>query len=338
MKRCIELASNGIGRTHPNPMVGSVIVENGEIIGEGWHHKAGEPHAEVNAIASVQDKSRLQTATIYVNLEPCAHYGKTPPCSLKIIEVGIPKVVIGTVDPHSAVAGKGIEMLQEKGIDVEVNVLRDECLELNRAFFTYHQYKRPYITLKFAQSADGFIAPDPKNRNPNQPAWITGELSKQRVHKLRAEVDAILVGGKTVVMDNPSLTTRLWPGTNPQRIVWTNRPIDGRNKVMNDGEPTWVVGPNASDYGYSAPVEGWNTHTAMELAHELFERQIVRLLVEGGSNTIQRFLEDELWDEAFVLTGKNAFEEGTPAPELKDAKLVDTYWVDGDLWQRYIRA
>lgn len=318
-------------------MVGSVVVCEGKIIGEGWHHKAGEPHAEVNAIESVQDKSKLVNSTIYVNLEPCSHYGRTPPCALRIIEEGIPNVVVGCVDPHSAVAGKGIEMLREKGIQVEVGVLLDKCEEINRPFFTYHRAKRPFVTLKMAVSNDGYIAPDPDQRTPDQPAWITGLPSKQKVHKLRSEVDAILVGGKSVIMDNPSLTTRLWAGKNPQRIIWTNRPIDHKHTVMNDGESTWIVGPSASMYGYESPIESWDVHTVSELLFELYERNIVHLLVEGGAKTLAKFIESENWDQAYILRGKVRFESGTPAPALKSASLMSEQTVGEDLWQRFER-
>lgn len=338
MRRCLELASLGRGRTFPNPMVGSVIVHDNVIIGEGWHHKAGKPHAEVNAIESVRDKSLLKHSTLYVSLEPCSHFGKTPPCALRIIEEEIPKVVVATTDPHSAVAGKGIQMLRDKGIDVTVGILEKEAQELNVVFFTNHLHKRPYVTLKMAVSSDGFIAPDPAERNPNEPAWITGYRSKQKVHKLRSEVDAILVGGKTIVMDNPSLTTRLWPGNDPQRVVWTNRPIDSRNIVMRDGKPTWIVGPNAKDYGYPSPIEAWNTHSAMELLQSLYQRGICHLLVEGGAATIQRFLEDEVWDEAFILKGKVAFGSGTHAPVLNPFQFIEESQVDQDLWQRFRRT
>ncbi|NVK26650.1 MAG: bifunctional diaminohydroxyphosphoribosylaminopyrimidine deaminase/5-amino-6-(5-phosphoribosylamino)uracil reductase RibD [Flavobacteriia bacterium] len=337
MQRCLELAALGRGKTSPNPMVGSVIVENGEIIGEGWHHRAGEPHAEVNAINSVKDRTRLTTATLYVNLEPCAHYGKTPPCALRIIEEKIPQVVIGTRDPHSAVAGKGIEMMRAKGIHVEEGILTDACSELNKAFFTFHKHKRPFITLKFAKTNDGFLAPENENREAGEPAWITGEESKQRVHKLRAEVDAILVGGRTVAMDNPSLTTRLWPGKNPQRIIWTNRPIDAKSIVMSDGNPTWVIGLNAAQHGYSHPVEAWNASSIIELVHSLFKRNITHLLVEGGKQTLNQFISEDLWDEAFVLTGQAEFKSGLKAPEINNAKLDSREMVGGDTWQRFIR-
>lgn len=337
MRRCLELAALGRGNTSPNPMVGSVIVENGEIIGEGWHHKAGEPHAEVNAINSVVDRSRLVNATIYVNLEPCAHFGRTPPCALRIIEECIPHVVIGTRDPHSAVAGKGIEMMKDKGIRVEEGFLSDECTELNKAFFTFHSAERPYVTLKYAQSSDGFIAPDPDRRSAGEPAWITGVESKQRVHRLRAEVDAILVGGRTVSLDNPSLTTRLWPGSNPQRVVWANRPVDSKSKVISDGLSTWIVGRNADQHGYSEPVEAWNASSVIELLHGLHERNITHLLVEGGAQTLNQFVAENLWDEAFLLVGPTEFTSGTPAPQLSNAKLEWEEQVGADNWKRFTR-
>lgn len=337
MRRCLELAGLGEGYTHPNPMVGSVIVEGGEVIGEGWHRRAGEPHAEVNAIDSVKDRSRLKSATLYVNLEPCSHFGRTPPCSDRIIAEGIPNVVIGTTDPHVAVAGKGIEKLRESGVTVIQDILKEECLRINRAFFTYHREKRPYVTLKWARSADEFIAPEEHNRVPGEPSWITGHRSKQLVHRLRAQADAILVGGKTVVADDPGLTTRLWPGNDPQRIIWTQRPIDQKNKVMKDGHSTWVVGPHAADYGYSEPIEGWNSFTAIELLHELFEKGIVHLMVEGGAKTIERFTAEDLWDEAYILTGSREFGTGIESPSLRNAVLRETHSVEGDLWQRFTR-
>lgn len=338
MQRCIELAQLGQGYTHPNPMVGSVIVESGEIIGEGWHRKAGTPHAEVHAIDSVQDKSRLANATIYVSLEPCAHHGKTPPCANRIVQEGIPHVVVGTLDPHSVVSGKGVEILEKAGVSVVVGVLENECQALNRAFFTFHNEKRPFVTLKWARSADGYLAPSPEARESGIPAWITGSRSKQMVHKLRASVDGILVGGRTVVDDNPSLTTRLWPGTDPQRIVWTSRPIDSQATIMSDGLPTWVIGPNASDYGYSAPIEAWNALSAVELLHQLYERGIMHLLIEGGAKTIEKFTKDELWDEAYILTGTTVFGSGTPSPDLHHAKIIDSHWVEDDLWQRFVHV
>lgn len=335
MQRCLELAKNGQGSTHPNPMVGSVILENGEIIGEGWHKKPGTSHAEVVAIESVKDKSRLKSATIYVNLEPCAHFGKTPPCALRIIQEGIPHVVIGTKDPHEVVGGKGIQLLKEAGIKVEEGFLTKACEHLNRAFFTFHRKQRPYITLKWAQSADGFIAPLNETRRPDQPHWITGAKTKQRVHKIRSEVDGILVGGNTIVMDNPSLTNRFWSGVDPIRIVWTKHPLDGQYEVMKDGKTTWIVGPNASEYGYETPIEAWNAKSVIEIIAGLYKRGVVHLLVEGGTKTLMAFIQDDLWDEAFMLTGSVQFQNGIPAPTLTNAIAKDRFKVENDDWQRF---
>ena len=227
INRCIQLAKNGLGTTYPNPMVGSVIVYNDEIIGEGWHQKAGESHAEVNAINSVKDKSLLSKSTIYVSLEPCSHFGKTPPCCDLIIKNNIPNVVIGTVDPFAKVAGNGIKKLLEAGKNVTIGILEDECNDLNKRFFTFHTKKRPYIILKWAESADGFIAPSSKDKK--EPVWITNEISRQLVHKWRSEEQAILVGTQTVLDDNPSLTTRDWFGKNPIRIV-----LDQNNKISKE--------------------------------------------------------------------------------------------------------
>ena len=217
MARCIQLAKNGLGTTYPNPLVGSVIVYNGKIIGEGWHKKAGEAHAEVNAINSVKDKTLLAKSTIYVSLEPCSHYGKTPPCADLIAYHKIPNVIIGTIDPFAKVAGNGLKKLMEAGSKITLGVLEKECKELNKRFFTFHEKKRPYIILKWAETQDGFIAP--LEQESGKPFWITSPESKKRVHKWRTEEAAILVGTKTVELDNPSLTARLWKGEQPLRVV-----------------------------------------------------------------------------------------------------------------------
>jgi diaminohydroxyphosphoribosylaminopyrimidine deaminase / 5-amino-6-(5-phosphoribosylamino)uracil reductase len=227
IKRCIELAKNGLGTTYPNPLVGSVIVYNEEIIGEGWHRKSGEPHAEVNAINSVKDKSLLSKSTIYVSLEPCSHFGKTPPCCDLIIANKIPNVVIGTIDPFAKVSGSGIKKLIEAGKNVTIGILEDECKELNKRFFTFHTKKRPYIILKWAESSAGFIAPIFKEKQ--EPIWITNSFSRQLVHKWRSEEQAILVGTQTVLDDNPKLNTRDWNGQNPIRII-----LDRTGKISED--------------------------------------------------------------------------------------------------------
>src|SRR5699024_7490427 len=217
MKRCLQLAENGLGTTYPNPLVGCVIVWKDHIIGEGWHRKSGEPHAEVNAINSVKDKSKLREATLYVNLEPCSHYGKTPPCSDLIIEKELKRVVVGSTDPNPKVAGRGIAKLRQAGIEVATNCLETESQYLNRRFFTFQQQKRPYIILKWAQTRDGFIAPE--TQTSGKPFWITNPYSKQLVHKWRSEEEGILVGRKTAIKDNPQLNVRLWTGQNPTRVL-----------------------------------------------------------------------------------------------------------------------
>lgn len=222
MQRCLQLAQNGLGTTYPNPLVGSVIVsDQGNILGEGWHIKSGEPHAEVNAVVDAEQKGcggdAFAKATLYVNLEPCSHTGKTPPCASMIVEKGFKKVVVGTLDPHDKVAGKGITLLRNAGIEVTVGILEDECNQLNKRFFTYHKEQRPFIILKWAGTADGFIAPAVKNEQ--KPVWITNEYSRQLSHKLRTEEQAILVGARTVIDDNPSLTCRDWNGTHPIRVI-----------------------------------------------------------------------------------------------------------------------
>ena len=219
MMRCIELAKKGLGTTYPNPLVGCVIVHDNSIIGEGWHKAAGHPHAEVNAINSVKEHSLLREADLYVNLEPCCHFGKTPPCTDLIIEKGIKSIIVGSLDPNPKVSGNGIANLEGSGARVIHGVLKKECDRLNKRFFTYHQKERPYIILKWAQSKDDYIAPDKNKRIAYEPYWISNKHSRQLAHKWRAEEQAILVGTQTVIDDDPSLTTREWNGSSPVRIV-----------------------------------------------------------------------------------------------------------------------
>ena len=314
--RCIELAKNGFGTTYPNPMVGSVIVYNGQIIGEGWHKKAGEPHAEVNAIRSVKDRSLLDKATIYVSLEPCSHFGKTPPCCDLIIENKIPNVVIGTVDSNIKVAGNGIKRLREAGANVIVGVLEDECYELNQRFFTFHEKKRPFIILKWAQTKDGFIAPLEKKEQ--KPVWITNSYSRQLVHKWRTEEQAILVGTQTVIDDNPQLNARDWDGNNPIRIV-----IDQNNRIpitsyVFDNQTKTILFSNnktlVSSENCIFEVIEFQQNIAQQIIDKLYEHQIQSLIVEGGAQTLQTFIEANLWDEARIFTGNIEFENGIKAP------------------------
>lgn len=318
IRRCIELAKNGLGTTYPNPMVGSVIVCEGKIIGEGWHKKSGEPHAEVNAVNAVKDKSLLKKSTIYVSLEPCSHFGKTPPCCNLIIENVIPNVVIGTVDPNIKVAGNGIKKLTEAGINVTVGILETECYELNKRFFTFHQKKRPYIILKWAESQDGFIAPSKNSRTEQKPVWITNEFSRQLVHKWRSEEQAILVGTQTVIDDNPKLDVRDWTGNNPVRIVLDqNNRIPKDSQIFNNQTKTIVFSKSTALISKEkANFEGidFGQNTASQIIHALYKHHIQSVIIEGGQQTLQTFIGENLWDEARIFVGNNSFEKGIKAP------------------------
>ena len=282
MQRCIQLAANGIQGARPNPMVGAVIVANGRIIGEGYHVRCGEGHAEVNAFASVspEDEALLKDATIYVSLEPCSHYGKTPPCADLIIKKGVRRVVVGTIDPFAEVQGRGIKKLKDAGIEVTVGVLEKECQWLNRRFFTYHREHRPYIILKWAQTANGYIDDHFK------PLQISNEQTQMLSHQLRAEEDAILVGHTTYDRDQPQLTVRHWHGPNPKRIVLTHdRPI-------------------------------------IQLMDDLYQHEIQSLIVEGGRQTHESFIEAGLWDEIRVETAPITVSNSTPASKLPAEVLL----------------
>ena len=349
IKRCIQIAENGLGTTAPNPMVGCVIVHNNIIIGEGFTSPFGGSHAEVNAISSVNDKSLLNEATLYVTLEPCSHFGKTPPCVDAIIQFKIPKIVIGTIDTHSKVAGKGIEKLKEAGCEVIVAVLENEVKAHHKRFFTFHNKKRPYIILKWAESSDGFIAP--KTRNEIKPVWITNELSRQLVHKWRTEEQAILVGTNTVIDDNPSLTIRDWTGKNPVRVVIdkdlklasTYKVFEEsaevivfcnendkfpKHDVLNEG---WSIHPPIPElYSGSFAIIDWHSKSniAQQICDNLFKFNINSIIIEGGRQTLQTFIDENLWDEARVFTGTTSFFEGTKAPHfsgtlISEEKIID---------------
>lgn len=318
MKRCIELAKNGLGTTYPNPLVGSVIVHDDKIIGEGWHKKAGEAHAEVNAVNSVKDKSLLKEATIYVSLEPCSHYGKTPPCCDLIIANEIPNVVIGTIDPFSKVAGNGIKKLIESDKNVTVGILDDECNELNKRFFTFHQKERPYIILKWAETADGFIAP--LSKEEKAPIWITNQYSRQLVHKWRTEEQAILVGTNTVLDDNPKLDARDFLGNNPVRIV-----VDKSGKISekyhvkdNSQKTIFITESEKFETTENCIYENviFDKSLAQTIIPILYRHDIQSVIIEGGAKTLQSFIDANLWDEARVFTGQIKFQNGTTAPKL----------------------
>ncbi len=302
MRRCLQLAANGIQGARPNPMVGAVIVvpdgsETGRIIGEGYHVRCGEGHAEVNAFASVrtEDEPLLKDATIYVSLEPCAHYGKTPPCAELIVRKGVRRVVVGCIDPFAQVQGRGVEMIRQAGIEVTVGVLEQECQWLNHRFFTYHSKKRPYIILKWAQTANGFID------DHGHALQISNEQTRMLSHQLRAEEDAILVGHMTEIREHPQLTVRHWHGSNPKRVVLTHdRPLD-------------------------------------QLMDDLYQHDVQSLIVEGGRQTHEAFIAAGLWDEIRVETAPMTVSDGTRAPQLPaDVAVVESKYYDGNLVVRYM--
>ncbi len=332
IKRCNELALQGLGNTSPNPLVGSVIVYNNKIIGEGYHKEYGKSHAEVNAIESVRDKSLLKKSTLYVNLEPCSHYGNTPPCADRIVKEGIPEVVIGTKDTSSKVSGKGISILKEGKCKVKVGVLEEQCREINRRFFTFFERKRPYLILKWAQTIDGFIDKKRNADDPIQPNWITNQLSKQLVHKWRTEEAGILVGKNTAVMDNPQLTSREWKGKNPTRFLIyedLNPPVSLR--LINDEFPLTVFRESQKTDKTSQKKDrnkefidmDFGQDTEEQILEIIRDKKINSLIIEGGRQTLQKFIDKNLWDEARVFIGKKIFTEGIKAPEINSKKLLN---------------
>lgn len=316
IRRCIQLARNGMRNAAPNPMVGAVIVHNDRIIGEGYHARCGEGHAEVNAIRSVKDESLLQESTIYVSLEPCSHYGKTPPCADLIIRKGIPRVVVGCVDPFSLVSGRGIQKLKDAGIDVKVGVLEAECRQLIKRFVTFNTQQRPYITLKWAESADGFID---INREEGQPVVLSTPITSMYVHKQRAEHHAILVGRKTALLDNPSLTTRNWYGKNPVRLVIDKElTLSTSLKLFDGSAPTWIF--TAQDKASTSQVIyfklDFSRSILPQILQKLYENKLQALLVEGGSRLLQSFIDEGLWDEIYTEHSAKVLENGVKEPVI----------------------
>ncbi len=330
--RCIELAKLGVGNVAPNPMVGCVIVYNGKIIGEGYHEKHGEPHAEVNAINSVANPTLLKESTLFVTLEPCAHFGLTPPCSDLIIANKIPKVVIGTTDPFAEVAGKGIEKMEKAGIEVEVGVLEKECRELNKRFFTFHEKKRPYIILKWAQTHDGFIDIERTEKEFGEPTWITGNKALLRVHKMRAEEDAIIVGTKTAEKDNPSLTVRHCPGKNPIRVVLDNNLRLSKNLNLFDGTVKTIVlnSIKNEEIGNILFVKiDFDLEIIPQILKNLYNQKILSVIVEGGKQLTESFINANLWDEAYQFIGNKLFRNGIKAPQIS-GNIVTSEILDSD--------
>ena len=323
MKRALELASKGLGHVAPNPMVGCVIVCDGKVIAEGFHEQYGSAHAEPNAIKQVSDEL-LKQSTLYVTLEPCSHFGKTPPCADLIINKGIKKIVVGNLDTNPLVSGKGIQKLKDAGIEVEYGILDKECRALNKRFFTFHEKKRPFVILKWAQTQDGFISrwPLPELKEDN---WITGKESKELVHQWRAQEQAILIGYNTLINDNPLLTTRLASGKNPIRLV-LSRTIDLPTdlNVFNDDAKTIILNPLQDEIKNNIEFVkiNWNKK-AQEVLDYCFKNNISSIIVEGGTNTIYNFMNINAWDEAQVFVNPaKKFEHGISAPEINLKKIT----------------
>ncbi len=337
MRRCLELAKLGIGTTAPNPMVGSVIVYEGKIIGEGYHKKCGEAHAEVNAINSVKNPELLEKATLYVNLEPCAHHGKTPPCSDLIVRKKIPRVVIGCVDSFAKVAGKGIEKLKKGGCDVTLGVLEKESRWLNRRFFTFHEKKRPYIILKWAETKDGFIDKKRKSEETVEQNWITNQLSKKLVHKWRTEEAAFMVGRKTVKKDNPQLTVRDWVGRNPVRIVLDQKlKLSKDLKIFDNQSNTLIFNAKKEeqkDNLHYLKID-YEKDVLAQLMQRLYDLEIQSVVVEGGEQLLSGFIKKNLWDEARIFVGNKYFKAGVRAPDFNFVP-EEEIWLEDTLLKIY---
>ena len=335
IEKCITLARKGNLNVSPNPMVGCIIVYNDEIIGEGYHQEYGKSHAEVNAIETVKDKSLLNKSTLYVNLEPCCHHGKTPPCTDLIIKHNFSKVVIGCIDPFSEVSGKGIKKLEDNSIEVVLGVLDEKCKDLNRRFFYFHKYKRPYIILKWAKSKDNYIAPI----NQEKPFWMTCEKSKKLVHNWRAEEDAILVGRKTVVADNPSLTVRMCEGKNPIRIIIDKElSLDKKSNVFDDQSETIVFNNiKTAIIDKRTYLKADFNNLNQDILKQLYNRDILSLIIEGGAFTINSFIENGLYDEIRVFTTNKVLENGIKSPNIPEIKNSKKITINNDKLEIYIR-
>ena len=333
----MQIARNGIGTTRPNPSVGAVIVYQNKIIGEGFTSPHGENHAEVNAINAVENKSLLKEATIFVTLEPCSHFGKTPPCADLIVKHQLKQVVIGCLDSNSLVAGKGVSHLENAGINVIVGVLETECRMHHKRFFKVQENKRPYIILKWAETNDGFVAPITKNEI--KPIFISNTYSQQLVHKLRSAEHAILVGTKTVLADNPKLNIRSWSGENPIRVVLDNTLRIPKNSNILDGSTKTIIITSAKDKNIVSSKNlifeeiDFSKNIAKQVCEVLSKYQIQSLIVEGGTQTLQTFIDEKLWDEAMVFVGNTSFVKGVKSPII--TKEFKEEFLESDVLKRY---
>ena len=328
MARCIQIATNGLGKTYPNPFVGSVIVHQNQIIGEGFTSEYGGPHAEVNAINSVKNPELLKESTLYVTLEPCSHFGKTPPCADLIITSEIPRVVIGMLDPFAKVNGQGYLRLLKNGVDVTLNVMQKECLELNKRFITFHEKKRPYIILKWAQTEDGYMGRDDIQK------WITNQYTKQLVHKWRTEEQAILVGKNTALIDNPQLNSRLWSGNNPIRIVIDkNMAIPTNFHLFDQSQPTIIFNSLVENKEENLDIVklDFSNKVLPQIIDYLYQQNIQSIIIEGGSDTIQYFIDANIWDEARVLSSDSIWNEGILAPRIRGTRIAKHRFLNDEL-------
>lgn len=330
MQRALDLAKLGKGAVSPNPMVGCVIVHEDKIIGEGYHKKHGEAHAEVNAIASIKNESLLPESTIYVTLEPCAHFGKTPPCADLIISKKIKHIIIACLDPYEKVAGKGIQKLIQSGADVKVGTLEKEARELNERFFTSVQKQRPYVILKWAQTDDGFVAKENFDSK-----WITNDYSRQLVHKWRTEEDAILVGKNTALHDNPSLTVRDWKGRNPVRVLLdTNLEVSKKSKLLNEEATTIIFNSIKNEENGNVKWLKVDLNNPLNILQKLHQLSIQSIIIEGGAQTLNSFIDQNCWDEIRVFIAPKSFGKGIEAPNTLGA-LIHTETIFGDQLKIY---
>jgi diaminohydroxyphosphoribosylaminopyrimidine deaminase/5-amino-6-(5-phosphoribosylamino)uracil reductase len=326
MQRCFQLALNGLGNVAPNPLVGAVIVHDGNIIGEGFHAVYGQPHAEVMAIRNCKQPELLADSTMYVSLEPCSHFGKTPPCADLILEKKIPNVVVCNLDPFPAVAGRGIQKLRDAGVNVLTGVLAEEGEKLNRRFFAFHRNKRPFVILKWAQSVDGFI-----DGFDEKPVKITSPLTDQKVHQWRTEETGIFVGYNTALKDNPKLTARLFSGNNPQRIVWDPKlELPTSHHLFSDGKPTIIFNNEKEEEENNLTYLKIEHNNMQGMLQKLYEQNIQSVIVEGGAKTLQQFIDMEWWDEARIITGNISIGNGVLAPKLLHGILFDTAQSEND--------
>lgn len=331
MYRALELAQQGSGHTSPNPMVGAVVVHDGKIIGEGFHRCCGEGHAEVNAIASVKDQSLLPQCTIYVTLEPCSHYGKTPPCAKLLIDCGIKRVVIGALDPFEKVSGRGVAMLREAGVEVEIGILEDECCALNKRFFTAHTTGLPWVQLKWAQSADGYIA------NEDGTVHFSTPLTLSLMHRERSMADAIVVGAGTVRIDNPSLTNRHWSGNSPLRVVLDRRlSIPEDCMLLTDGGKTLIYNEIKSELRGNVEWVKLNTADPETWLRDLYQRGITSVMVEGGANVLEQLVDARLWNEIRIETAPITLAGGIKAPSVNKNNATHII-VDGNIIETILR-